>query len=303
MPPSRVYPAPLLLAVAAGVLFAAAAAVAQSPFAVEVVQYVPGTGIGNDPLTGEPYNNPQAALGPPTVDSTGDGWAIPPDEIVPVVPVYAPARATQIVTIGHGGRLVLRFDHAVMDDPRNPYGIDFLVFGNANLELGGGVQWENGDPNATTVQTAQLFSEPGLVSLSQDGATWYPFSAGPYADDYAPTLGRVYDPLNPDVSIGSWNAWWGEPTDPTLPLDPALTAGDFAGWTVAEIAAAYGGSAGGTGFDLANVGLDWIRYVRIENAELGGTPEIDAVADVSPLRRSRIVPEAPPAGAPRNVTP
>jgi len=45
----------------------------------------------------------------------------------------------------------------------------------------------------------------------------------------------------------------------------------------------YGRSSGGTGFDLAAVGMPWIQYVRIDNPTgSGSTPEIDAVADVSP---------------------
>jgi hypothetical protein len=67
-----------------------------------------------------------------------------------------------------------------------------------------------------------------------------------------------------------------------LPLPPALSFSRFQGKTVAQIVSVYGKSAGGTGFDLTAVGLDWIQYVRIEDSGEGDTPEIDAIADVAP---------------------
>jgi len=277
----------VLAAVAAG---SAGTLLADSPFATEVVEYVEGTGVGFDWISGDPFNDPNTALGRPTVDTTGDDWFIPLDEPVPVVPVYPAFRAFEIVTIGYDGRLTLKFDHRVENDPRNPYGLDFIIFGNASVPPGEGQSWTNDNPNDVTIGSADVAREPGLVSVSQDGGeTWYIYGEGPYADDFAPTLGRVYDPENPDESLGEWNEWWGHPTDPTLPLDPALTADSFVGKTVAEVAVLYDGSAGGTAFDIGIFGLDWIQYVRIDNTG-DGTPEIDAVVDVSPVRVS----SAPP---------
>ncbi len=42
----------------------------------------------------------------------------------------------------------------------------------------------------------------------------------------------------------------------------------------------YGKSAGGTGFDLSQSGMAWIKHVKIESND-ETTPEIDAVSDVS----------------------
>ena len=80
---------------------------ADSPFATQVVEYVPGTGIGNDWISGDPYDDPNTALGRPTVDTTGDDWFIPLDEPVPVVPVYPAFRAFEIVTVGYDGYLTV----------------------------------------------------------------------------------------------------------------------------------------------------------------------------------------------------
>ena len=249
-------------------------------YASKVVEYVPGEGIGVDFIDGQPFNNPDTALGRPTVDTTGDGFNIPLDESVPLVAVNSAFRSFEMVSIGIGGHLTLTFDHPVQDDPCNPYGIDFIIFGNSFHISGGGLPWANGDPNGTVVSGA-LFAEPALVSVSQDGINWFTFFDGPFADDFAPTLGRIYDPENPDPELGDCNLWWGQPADPTQPLDPELMPANLGGLSVADAAEFYDGSAGGTGFDLAVLGLDWIQYVRIESNG-SGTPEIDAVADVSP---------------------
>ena len=261
-----------------------------SDFATEVVEYAEGTGVGSDWISGAKFNDPTCALGRPTVDTTGDGWFIPLTNPVPVVPVYPSFRAFELVTIGNGGWLTVKFDHKVLDDPDNPYGLDLIVFGNAFQIIGGGQGWTNGDPNGVTV-SGNGFAEPGIVSVSQDGETWYTFSGGPFADDFAPTLGRVYDTTDPDKSIGEWNEWWGHPTDPRVPLDPSLGFSSFDGWTVAQIAQEYGESAGGTGFDIGQfalpvdpeTGCKWIQYVRVaDNPDSGATTEIDAFADVIP---------------------
>ncbi|MBN1489306.1 MAG: hypothetical protein JXA69_05260 [Phycisphaerae bacterium] len=271
----------------------------EADFPAAVVEYVEGSGVIFDWLSGEPFNEPYWALGlvrpggasppqgvnrRPTVDTTGDGFYIPPTDAVPVVPVGPPFRSFEVVTVGNGGYLIVEFEHSVVDDPRNPYGIDLIVFGNAmQLTLSGGT-WHNGDPTSQQLlASSAIESEPGLVSVSQDGTTWYTFTSGPFADAFAPTLGRVFDPENPDLSLGTWNQWWAAPTNPTKPLYPRLTATDFNGMTVAEVAQAYEGSAGGTGFDISVFGLSWIRYVRIDDIDGPiATTEIDAIVDVRP---------------------
>jgi len=252
-----------------------------SDFATEVVEYLEGTGIPWDPVSFEDYNDPYASLDRPTIDTTGDGWDILIGDPIPVVAVYPAFRSFELVSIGKGGRLIVKFDHLVEDDPHNPCGIDLIVFGNAWFNQPNG-SWTNGNPNNAFVGTG-VISEPALVSVSQDGQTWYTFTDGPFADDFAPTLGRIYDPENPEPSLGAWNLWWSIPTDPTRPLNPSLNDSHFAGYSVAEMAMAYKTSAGGTGFDISQVGLDWIQYVKIENpADSTVVPEIDAFADVAP---------------------
>ncbi len=258
-----------------------------SDFAVDVNYYSAGDGAGY-------YTEPWTAIGRPSVDTDYLGsWR-------PVVTVYPQWLPTSLVTVGVGGELILQFDHAVADDRNNPYGIDFIVFGNALQAIDGTTDWTYGDPNAVRIKTGQVESEQGKVSVSQDGVIWYSFENGPWADSFAPTLGRVYDPNEPNEGYPGWeNLWWGEVTNPTIPFDPNVEPGDFNGVTVAEMSTAYGESAGGTGFDLrwlerddyellvedGNTGRKWIQYVKIEctapDPEEGPLPEVDAVSDAS----------------------
>jgi hypothetical protein len=254
-------------------------------FAAEVVEYVQGEGVGTDWLSRRLFNDPNAALGRPALETTGDGWYVPVTENVPVVPVYPPFRASELVTIGQGGHLTVKFNRPVADDADNPYGIDFIVFGDTYQIIGKGQGWTGGNPEEI-ILGGSVSAEPGLVAVSPDGRTWYRFASGPYADGFAPTAGRRWDDVN-DV--------WAEELDPTRPVDPVLTARDMEGMTLAEMIAAYDGAAGGTGFDLQwldpkdyaalpvdpNTGSRWIQYVRIEDdPDSSLTTEIDAIADV-----------------------
>jgi len=279
----RIFVALILLGFAA---VAAAYDYDANDFAVEVVSYIEGAGVGFDVINFEPYNQPETALGRPTVETTGD-MDIGPNTVMAVVPVYPAWRSFEVVTIGAGGELVLRFGHAVGDDENNLYGVDFIVFGNARWRIESGGSWgPAADPEAVTVGDG-FYTERGIVSVSQDGEIWYTFSNGPYADDFAPTAGYQWDDIN-DV--------WAEELDPTRPVEPNLTIAGFDGNSVAEIIDIYNGSAGGTGFDIedldpndyaalavdANTGRKWIRYVKIEDDPCSpGLPEVDAIADVS----------------------
>jgi hypothetical protein len=274
-------------------------------FAVEVVEYFPGSGVPSDDLTGDLFNDPMSALGRPTVDTMGDGAAAPYGQLVPTVPVFPSWRHYETVGIGHQGYLVLKFSHEVADDLNNPYGVDFIVFGNSFQKINGSDNWLNGDPAQIMTLNRDCTREPAIVSVSQDGLKWFTYTPDPnlvedtdftdpnfpgtidfaenfYADDFTPTLGRIYDAQSP--------AYWTEPTDPTVPFNPSISRQDFKLKTVGQICTLYGQSAGGTGFDLSHfnlpadseTGRKWIQYIRISNPRTAGaTPEIDAVSDVA----------------------
>jgi hypothetical protein len=236
---------------------AASATWAADPWADAVVSYVQGDGVGNDFVTGDPFNDPLVALGEPTRVTSPDSFP------GAVTLVNSPFRSTEIVSIGRGGSLVVRFDEPVVDHPANPFGIDLLVFGNAFFTGN-----FFADPNATATS---ITSEGGLVEVSADGVNF--FAVPGDADGLFPTnaYADIADPLvSTPGSVLS---------DFTRPVDPAFNPN---GRTYADIVAGYNGSGGGLGVDIAAAGLSSISYVRITNpASAAGVPEIDAFADVA----------------------
>jgi len=102
------------------------------PFADRVIQYLPGPGQW---VQNPKFNDPLRALGSPQGGTVTD----PCNE--------------SLVSLGDGGSLLLAFDAPVWDDPRNPYGLDCIVFGNP--------AWVGGDP-------AYRWQEPAFIEISMD---------------------------------------------------------------------------------------------------------------------------------------
>lgn len=239
-------------------LFSPAASTrADSPFAATVVSYDAGSGAAPG------FTNANAALGMPE-RFTGEGLI--PSCVTPFQPAFRP---DEIVSIGVGGSLVVAFDHEVVDDPRNPFGVDLLVFGNAfftDQSFGGGV-------------VAGLASEGGAIEVSADGIVYHEVRKLE-ADGLFPTLGYL-DQGPYATTHGSIES------DFLRPVDPAWTMGTLVGLGYDSLLEAYDGSGGGVGVDLARVGLGAIRFVRIRGPLAPGfSPEIDAIADVAPLAPS-----------------
>jgi uncharacterized repeat protein (TIGR02543 family) len=65
-----------------------------------------------------------------------------------------------------GGYIVYRYDEPIIDDPKNPYGVDFIVYGNSHA------------PN-------QGFTEPGNVLVSENNEDWYALAGSAHYEDYA----------------------------------------------------------------------------------------------------------------------
>ncbi len=251
-------------AVAASLVLITASVADANPWADHVVSYTPGTGISNDWPTMIPFNNPQTALGSPTrltsPHPVGTGGA--------VTPLNAPFRADEIVSIGRGGVLEIRFDEPVTNHAANPFGIDLLVFGNSFFVGSFFNQDFSFNPAGTAAAVA---AEGGLIEVSADGVNYVAVSGA--ADGLFPTNGfaDLTDPFAPAAGA--------VPSNFTLPVNPAF---DPVGKTYAEILAGYNGSGGGFGVDLTPTGLASISFVRI-TTPLGAqfVPEIDGFADVA----------------------
>ena len=256
---------------------------AESPYAYSVVDY----SVASE--TDTKYRDPENVIGRPTSYMSG-AWGGP---VSPYNPAWMDGELFSLDD--EDSFVTIEFDHDVIDDPNNPFGIDFIVFGNA---FGVGTTDEYYDASidpANCKFKGTSASEQAVVEVSQDGTTWYTYTSGPYADDWAPTLGLKYDVANPDTSLYAGNRWWGEATDACYPVDPTVSWGDITGLKLSELCKRYNGSAGGTGFDLSRLNLPlnaagrkWIRYVRIkpyydEEEDEWTAPDIDAVSDVAPV--------------------
>lgn len=151
------------VAIVAACIPAAAPTRADSPFATRVVEYRPAPGqFVNDAA----YNDPLDALGPP------EGFGPSSGNNVSVVSLG-----------GFGGYIILGFDRTVLDDPRNPFGMDSIVFGNAFFVGNTSRHWAECatieislDLNANRLADDRWFlisgSHTGLPQLAWTVRTW-----------------------------------------------------------------------------------------------------------------------------------
>lgn len=250
-------------------------------FADHVVSYNPGPGYW---VTLPQFNDPARCLGAPRglyVDE--------PDN-------------TSLASLGDGGSITLAFSEDVVDDPANPYGLDFIVFGNA-MFVGGNPYYR--------------FQELAYVEISQNGSDWYLILpsilpadlvggvdtgqsstiVGGYAE-YTPTVGLPQDLILPSFPVSrAPEELYAVPERPSVPGDPSTIGFDYV-------------SGGGDAFDIARAvvqvspgvpavdqngafvpaNVDRFRFVRITDAVVGDSipglyeisAEIDAVARVKP---------------------
>src|SRR6266478_667786 len=213
-------------------------------FADAVIAYNPGAGFAAG------FTNPPVALGAPT--STAN----------PFSPAF---RNTQLLSLGAGGSVTVRFDTPIQNDSAHPYGLDFTVFGNSGFTI------TNGNFSGGGITDGSLFGNntgSTRVWVSADNLTYYQLN---------PLFAPVVDGLFPTAGTGNFN----------LPVNPALGQSAFAGQNLAGIAALYAGSAGGSSFDISwaqdtlgnSVFLSDINYVRVD--VLTGKSEIDGFAVVA----------------------
>jgi hypothetical protein len=256
-----------------------------------------------------PYNDPCSILGEPASWIYDDDyyfdnfacslvygtWNIgynsavtPPDPNDPANP-----RRSLVLTFGPGDSIIVGFDHKVLDEPDNPYGIDLIVFGNAAFTAKT-VVTPHSDMDILRLSTSgSAITEKVKVQVAavlnpndpDDPAYWFEFSYGPCADGVFPTNRFAWD---------SVNHAWGQPLNPLKPVNPFLKTSNFSNLTVSQAITLYDGSAGGTGFDLEwlkpedyqqlpidpQTGRRWIQYVRLS---YDGTTagEVDAIADAA----------------------
>lgn len=225
----------LALALAGGVIVPL---ISHAQYANAVISYNSGTGFAAG------YTNANAALGAPASGGS-------------VTPFAPPFSKSQLVSIGAGGEITLQLDTPILNDPSDPYGINFILFANQFF-----VKSSSGTVNGLFYHTAST-----LVQVSPDDSTWFTLN---------PSLVSPVGELFPTDGSGN----------PQIPVNPSLTLVDFNGQNLAGIESLYNGSAGGTGYDLAwaedangnNVNLASADYIRIEVQS--GVVDLDGVSVV-----------------------
>ena len=228
-------------------------------FATEVVSYKSGVGFATDWSTGAGYINKDAIVGPPARETPGE-WG------GPITPLSPPYLLDQILSIGVGGEVTLKFGKPIRDESINPFGLDFLVFGCAGFTI------TNGDFGGGGITDGTLFDQAAgetRVSVSADGDAWFVLD---------PKRAPAFDAYHPTDGSGDFG----------VPVNPALAKGDFAAGGLAKFTELYDGSGGGTGYDIGwaiddggnHVALGQVQFVRLE--VLFGKAEVDAVSDVRP---------------------
>lgn len=233
-----------------------------TPFADSVVSYEPGTGYALR------FTHTEAVLGEPSRLNPFDD---------PTDPFNPPYGTNQILSIGAGGALVVRFHQPILNHPQNLFGLDFIVFGNAGFIITNEFDLMTHDWVGIPATDGSLFGQntgSTLVSVSRDGINFYALD---------PLRAPVVDNLFPTDGAGDFQ----------IPLDPILTQGDFAGLTLDNIRALYNRSGGGAAFDISwaqdangnKVFLPEINFVRID--VLSGKSEVDAFAAVARQRGLR----------------
>ncbi len=149
-----------------------------------------------------------------------------------VLSLGAAVNADGGVSAPYGGEITLKFeDNVVWDGP----GDDFTVFENVFY-----IYDAQGVPNPET-----RFMEPAIVSVSQDGVNWRKFNCD-FSPRYYPGTEKLNlrHPYCYNSGFAGVNPVMSNGYDPD-PTDPAVSGGDS--------------------FDISKVGLDWIRYVRIQS--------------------------------------
>lgn len=257
-----------------------------SDYATEVVDFSGSFGPS-------PYDDPCSVLGKPTTMCQNSAFQNDgePFRVKLVEPAYnVDTDGNRVITtIQYNSYITVKFDHKVVDYPGNLYGKDFIVFGNSFF-IGNGSYVSDITDMRTYPLAEDLWNDPVVVSVSQDGITWYEFDSGPYADYLFPTQAYVWDA---NLYDQTGNGWTDQEMDFTKPIDPNLTADDFEYISSEAAIELYDGSGGGTAYDIndladyhlldidPNSGYRWIQYVKLETLDPSYPGEVDAVSDVA----------------------
>ncbi len=244
---------------------------------------------------GSLYSNPAAALGQPTTLAF-DGYSTYHTSAAYAAYGVDPAGNNLLVSLGSTGQgsLTVKFDDApIVHSDQHWFGQDFIVYSNSFFEgINSATKQQYVDPDTDMTQYhvtkggAPYINTTPTVSVSANGTDFVTLTS---AD-------TMLFPENPYKWVGistqnpsGWDDTPGNLQDFSKPVDPSLTAADFDGKSIADVAnTVYGGSAGGfsfslTGTQFATTGISYVRFTGLGN--------IDGVSRVSDAPQSAPVPE------------
>ena len=252
-------PKPALGLLTFALLTGSATAAHSQQFASSITSF---SNLNMDPL----YSNPNAALGRPTTiadDGFGDVYH---DSSVYSAYGKDPQQNNLLVSLGDTstGSLTVKFDQApLIHSTTHWYGEDFIVYSN-QFFIADSYAQKDSDMTMIHVTDGSIFGTLPTVSVSSDNINFLTLT---------PTS-SVFFPENPYkwVGVSTQNqSGWDDSSlqDFSKPVDPTLTAADFAGQSAAYVAnTLYNGSAGGTAFSLAgtqfaDTGIQYIRFTGL----------------------------------------
>jgi hypothetical protein len=218
-------------------------------------------GFNNPVVVGDPTSGPTAGL-------TDLDFGFP--EIIS--PFDPPADADQIVTVGYGGQITLKFPQSIKAQNSAPTLGVFTAVGLIDSQY----------PDGVATDPAQVFgTESAFVSVSADGHTWV--SLG---------LQNLNNPQNYYTNATSpYQLPAPSPADIAdfgQPFTGSLSSFDGEGFS--QILTTLNGSAGGTWLDLSGTGLSQINYIQFSEPT-GQVPDTSFVALEAVSANDASVPE------------
>ena len=239
------------------------------------------------------YSNPAAALGQPSTLAY-DGFSTYHTSAAYSAYGTDPGGNNLLVSLGNTGQgsLTLKFDDApIVHSSSHWFGQDFIVYSNSFFVGSDGTPGGYVNPKTDMTQyhvtDGSTFGTKPTVSVSANGTDFVTLTSPD----------SILFPENPFKWVGisaqnpsGWDDTPGNLQDFSKPVDPTLTAADFAGKSIADVAnTVYNGSAGGFSFSLAGTqfattGIQYVRFTGLGN--------IDGVSRVSDAPNAAPVPEA-----------
>jgi len=233
------------------------------------------------------YNDPTAVLGQPTTLDNEISDTYHASMVQGAYGLDETSGKNLLVNFDSSGtgQLTVQMSAPITHTGTTWFNQDFIVFSNGFFPGLSGYASEGTDMSTYQIGSGATYGTLPQVSVSADGVTFY--TVNPSSSLEYPENPYHWDGLTADPTTAGWGAL----NDFTKPVDPSLTAADFAGQTVAYADnTLYNGSAGGTSYSFfGQTPLTTIDYIRFSANATGPGGVVDAVVAVG---TAAAVPEA-----------